>query len=196
MQDSEREAILSKWRKNYCETPEDIRRKLAELTNDEDKASWVRSSPADLFYRRVSDKVVEGTPRLDALCVLFDDELIRRAERVRAKQAPYQPPPRKHKVRVCRHKNDKCSSSDSSDDELNFEEECSMEELTVKIKHPYRLHADLWHNDPGEMNDGPLCRCSARSRRTGIRHGKYPGEVGFDKCVSSSNNADKLYHYR
>ncbi|XP_065072658.1 ribonuclease 3 [Ochlerotatus camptorhynchus] len=194
--DSEREAILSKWRKNYCETPEDIRRKLAELTNDEDKASWVRSSPADLFYRRVSDKVVEGTPRLDALCVLFDDELIRRAERVRAKQAPYQPPPRKHKVRVCRHKNDKCSSSDSSDDELNFEEECSMEELTVKIKHPYRLHADLWHNDPGEMNDGPLCRCSARSRRTGIRHGKYPGEVGFDKCVSSSNNADKLYHYR
>ncbi|XP_062547442.1 ribonuclease 3 [Armigeres subalbatus] len=194
--DSEREAILSKWRKNYCETPEDIRKKLAELTNDEDKTSWVRSSPADLFYRRISDKVVEGTPRLDALCVLFEEELNRRSERVRVKQAPYQPPPRKHKVRICRHKNDKCSSSDSSDDELNFEEECSMEELTVKIKHPYRLHVDLWHNDPGEMNDGPLCRCSARSRRTGIRHGKYPGEVGFSKCLSNSNNADKLYHYR
>lgn len=194
--DSEREAILSKWRKNFCETPEDIRKKLAELTNDEEKTSWVRSSPADLFYRRISDKVVEGTPRLDALCALFDEELIRRSDRVRAKQAPYQPPPRKHKVRICRHKNDKCSSSDSSDDELNFEEECSMEELTVKIKHPYRLHADLWHNDPGEMNDGPLCRCSARSRRTGIRHGKYPGEVGFGKCISNSNNADKLYHYR
>ncbi|XP_039446763.1 ribonuclease 3-like [Culex pipiens pallens] len=195
--DSEREAILTKWRKNYCETPEDIRRKLAELTNDEEKSSWVRSSPADLYYRRVSDKVVESTPRQDALCSLFESELIERAQKVRSKQPPYQPPPRKHKVRVCRHKNDKCSSSDSeSDDELNFEEECSMEELTAKIQHPYRLHVDLWYNDPGEMNDGPLCRCSARSRRSGIRHGKYPGESGFTKCVPNSNNADKLYHYR
>ncbi|XP_053693070.1 ribonuclease 3 [Sabethes cyaneus] len=194
--DSEREAILSKWRKNFCETPEDIRRKLAELTTNEEKSTWVRSSPADLYYRRVSDKVVEGTPRLDALCVLFERELLTRAERARAKQTPYQPPPRKHKIRVCRHKNDKCSSSDSSDEELNFEDECSMEELTVKIRHPYRLHVDLWYNDPGEMNDGPLCRCSARSRRTGIRHGKYPGEAGFTKCLPNSNNADKLYHYR
>ncbi|XP_001843599.2 ribonuclease 3 [Culex quinquefasciatus] len=195
--DSEREAILTKWRKNYCETPEDIRRKLAELTNDEEKNSWVRSSPADLYYRRVSDKVVDSTPRQDALCSLFESELIERAQKVRSKQPPYQPPPRKHKVRVCRHKNDKCSSSDSeSDDELNFEEECSMEELTAKIQHPYRLHVDLWYNDPGEMNDGPLCRCSARSRRSGIRHGKYPGESGFTKCVPNSNNANKLYHYR
>ncbi|XP_058450699.1 ribonuclease 3 [Malaya genurostris] len=194
--DSEREAILSKWRKNFCETPEDIRRKLAELTNNDEKSSWVRSSPADLHYRRVSDKIVEGTPRLDALCVLFERELMLRADRARSEQTPYQPPPRKHKARVCHHKNDKCSSSDSSDDELNFEEECSMEELTVKIKHPYRLHVDLWFNDPGEMNDGPLCRCSARSRRSGIRHGKYPGEMGFPKCLSHTNNADKLYHYR
>ncbi|XP_055597809.1 ribonuclease 3-like [Uranotaenia lowii] len=194
--DSEREAILSNWRKNYCETPEDISRKLAELMNSEEKISWVRSSPADLYYRRVSDKVVEATPRSEALCTLFESELINRAEKVRATQPPYQPPPRKHKVRVCRHKNDKCSSSDSSDDEPNFEEECSMEELTAKIKHPYRLHVDLWFNDPGEMNDGPLCRCSARSRRTGIRHGKYPGETGFTRCLPSSNNADKLYHYR
>ncbi|XP_055541222.1 ribonuclease 3 [Wyeomyia smithii] len=194
--DSEREAILSKWRKNFCETPEDIRRKLAELTNNEEKSSWVRSSPADLYYRRVSDKVVEGTPRLDALCVLFERELLTRSDRARANQTPYEPPPRKHKIRICRHKNDRCSSSDSSDDELNFEDECSMEELTVKIKHPYRLHVDLWYNDPGEMNDGPLCRCSARSRRTGIRHGKYPGEVGFSKCLPNSNNAEKLYHYR
>ncbi|XP_058814865.1 ribonuclease 3 isoform X2 [Topomyia yanbarensis] len=196
VRDSEREAILSKWRQNYCETPEDIRRKLAELTNNEEKNSWVRSSPADLHYRRVSDKIVEGTPRLDALCVLFERELMFRADSARAKQVPYQPPPRKHKVRICRHKNDKCSSSDSSDDELNFEDECSMEELTAKIKHPYRLHVDLWYNDFGEMNDGPLCRCSARSRRTGIRHGKYPGEVGFTKCLPHTNNADKLYHYR
>lgn len=71
-----------------------------------------------------------------------------------------------------------------------------MEELSRKTQHPYRLHSDLWHNDHGEMNDGPLCRCSAKSRRSGIRHGIYPGESGFEKCVSNSNNADKLYHYR
>lgn len=71
-----------------------------------------------------------------------------------------------------------------------------MEELTKKIKHPYRLHPDLWHNEEGEMNDGPLCRCSAKSRRTGIRHGIYPGERGFPKCIGNSNNAGKLYHYR
>lgn len=71
-----------------------------------------------------------------------------------------------------------------------------MEELSRKTQHPYRLHSDLWHNDPGEMNDGPLCRCSAKSRRTGIRHGIYPGETGFAKCTPNSNNALKLYHYR
>lgn len=71
-----------------------------------------------------------------------------------------------------------------------------MEELTKKIKHPHRLHADLWHNEAGEMNDGPLCRCSAKSRRSGIRHGIYPGEVNIPKCDPNSNNAGKLYHYK
>lgn len=27
-----------------------------------------------------------------------------------------------------------------------------------------------------QMNDGPLCKCSAKARRTGIRHSIYPGE--------------------
>ncbi|XP_053673535.1 ribonuclease 3 [Anopheles nili] len=195
--DTERAEILSKWCRNYCETSEDIARKLAEMANDEERTLWVRSSPAELYYKRVSDRVVDSTARLDALCTLFDEELIRRSERIRATQTPYNPPPRKRKMKICRHKHDKCSSSsESSDEELEFEDECSMEELTAKIKHPLRLHVDLWYNDPGEMNDGPLCRCSARSRRTGIRHGKYPGEEGFPKCAPQSNNADKLYHYR
>lgn len=91
---------------------------------------------------------------------------------------------------------DNCSSSDSSEEEFDIDEDCPMVELTKKIKHPYRLHADLWHNESGEMNDGPLCRCSVKSRRTGIRHGIYPGENGFPKCSASTNNAGKLYHYR
>jgi ribonuclease-3 len=89
---------------------------------------------------------------------------------------------------------EQCSSSSESEDEI--EEDRTMEELSRKTQHPYRLHSDLWHNESGEMNDGPLCRCSARSRRSGIRHGIYPGESGFPKCSVNSNNADKLYHYR
>lgn len=46
------------------------------------------------------------------------------------------------------------------------------------------------------MNDGPLCRCSARTRRQGIRHGVYAGEVKPPPCNPSENNLDNLYHYR
>lgn len=46
------------------------------------------------------------------------------------------------------------------------------------------------------MNDGPLCRCSAKARRSGIRHGFYAGESENSYCDVKSNNADKLYHYR
>lgn len=46
------------------------------------------------------------------------------------------------------------------------------------------------------MNDGPLCRCSAKSRRSGIRHGIYAGEGAINRCDLNTNNADKLYHYR
>ncbi|XP_055680066.1 ribonuclease 3 isoform X1 [Lutzomyia longipalpis] len=194
--ETEREILLAKWRKNYCETSEDIARKLAELADDKEKEHWIRSSPADIYYKRISETVVEATPRLDALCSLFEVELVQRAAKVKETQTPYNPPPRKRKTHFCRHKSEKCSSSDSSDEDLELQEDCTMEELSRKINHPYRLHTDLWYNDPGEMNDGPLCRCSAKSRRIGIRHGIYPGENGFPKCLPNSNNADKLYHYR
>lgn len=45
------------------------------------------------------------------------------------------------------------------------------------------------------MNDGPVCRCSLRARKTGIRHGIYPGEEEL-KCDPTSNNANELHHYR
>merc|ERR1719376_1144490 len=63
---------------------------------------------------------------------------------------------------------------------------------------PYRLHDELWDNQPGELNDGPACRCSLKARRFGIRHGIYQGEdvrqpVELDPLT---NNGNKLYHYR
>lgn len=193
--------MLKNWRAQYCETSEDIAKKLAELAefNEDEKDVWIRSSPADPFYRRAAIvNEVESTTRLEALCKLFDTELIQRASRVRSTLETYVEPPRQPRRRLCKHKSEACSSSsdDSSDDEFKIEQDCCMEELSRKLQHPYRVHADLWHNDFGEMNDGPLCRCSAKSRRIGIRHGIYPGENGYPKCIPNSNNASHLHHYR
>ncbi|XP_055859421.1 ribonuclease 3 [Episyrphus balteatus] len=197
--ETERDRLLKNWRSYFCETSEEIAKKLAELEENEEKDVWIRSSPADIYYRRTNNgNEVEGTSRLEALCNLFDEELVKRSDKAKAKMEAYTLPPRKHRRRLCKHKSEICSSSssDSSDDEFKIEQDCCMEELSRKVQHPYRLHPDLWHNDPGEMNDGPLCRCSAKSRRIGIRHGIYPGEGGIPKCIPNSNNANKLYHYR
>lgn len=160
--ETEREKILRKWRSNYCETSEQMSKKLAELADSEEKQYWIRSSPSDIYYKRTVQQngiEVEATPRLEALCELFERELIIRAENAREAMPKYTPPPRKEKRRLCRHKSEVCSSSDdSSDEEFHPEQDCSMEELSMKTQHPHRLHADLWHNEPGEMNDGPLCR--------------------------------------
>lgn len=200
--ESERDRLLRNWRSNYCETSEEIQRKMDELAemDDESREVWVRSSPADPYYKRTNNvHEVEATTRLDMLCQLFEEKLIKRADAVRATLPPYNPPPRQTRRRVCKHKSEGCSSSDSDssdNEEFKLEQDNCMEELSRKLQHPYRVHADLWHNELGEMNDGPLCRCSVKSRRVGIRHGIYPGEDGYPKCDPKSNNAHKLHHYR
>ncbi|KAL9917685.1 ribonuclease 3 drosha [Glossina fuscipes fuscipes] len=200
--ETERERLLKTWRSNYCETPEEIQRKLNELAELDEHSSeiWIRYSPAEPYYRKTETLYsVTATPRLQELCKIFDEALIQRASRIRNALPPYKPPNRKPRRRLCKHKSEVCSSSDtgsSDNDEYQIEQDCSMEELSRKLQHPYRIHPDLWHNDPGEMNDGPLCRCSAKSRRIGIRHGIYPGENGYPKCDLNSNNAKQLYHYR
>uniref|UniRef100_A0A1A9ZAW6 Ribonuclease 3 n=1 Tax=Glossina pallidipes TaxID=7398 RepID=A0A1A9ZAW6_GLOPL len=200
--ETERERLLKTWRSNYCETPEEIQRKLNELAELDEHSSeiWIRYSPAEPYYRKTETLYsVVATARLQELCKIFDEALIQRAARIRNALPPYKPPNRKPRRRLCKHKSEVCSSSDtgsSDNDEYQIEQDCSMEELSRKLQHPYRIHPDLWHNDPGEMNDGPLCRCSAKSRRIGIRHGIYPGENGYPKCDLNSNNAKQLYHYR
>ncbi|ODN01407.1 Ribonuclease 3 [Orchesella cincta] len=90
------------------------------------------------------------------------------------------------------------SSSDSSSDEgfSMTRSDTANRELERRKKHPRRLHVELWHNDPGLMNDGPVCRCSAKARRFGIRHGFYPGESPIQQCDMFTNNKSRLYHYR
>ena len=59
-----------------------------------------------------------------------------------------------------------------------------------------RLHAELCFNEKGQLNDGPACRCSINARKTGIRHGIFPGESPLELCDPYSNCADRLFHYR
>lgn len=122
-------------------------------------ARWIRSSPSELYYQR-DEKVsglVTGTAKLHALQGRFRQELVERSAAVKSQQEPYNPPPRKS--RLCNPKSHRIANpgtSDSSSNESESDEDNAMEELEVKKKHPYRLHQELWYNDPGEMNDGPL----------------------------------------
>ncbi|XP_029678155.1 LOW QUALITY PROTEIN: ribonuclease 3-like [Formica exsecta] len=202
---TERELLLEKYRRNYCATSKDIERKLNELSAmgsegilESEKKIWTRTAPADLYYFRDENnpKIMRSTVKLQELCMTFKRLLIDRATEARALQPPYEPPPRKTRARLCRHKSEACSSSSSDSDSSMDEDDRTMEELMAKKQHPQRLHPEMWFNDPGEMNDGPLCRCSAKSRRSGIRHGIYAGEGAINKCQLNTNNADKLYHYR
>ncbi|XP_012538290.2 ribonuclease 3 isoform X2 [Monomorium pharaonis] len=202
---TEREILLEKYRRNYCATSKDIKRKLSELSAmgskgilESEKKIWTRTSPADLYYVRDENnpKIMKGSSKLRELCLTFKAVLINRAAAARALQPPYEPPPRKTRARLCRHKSEACSSSSSDSENSMDEDDRTMEELMAKKQHPQRLHPEMWFNDPGEMNDGPLCRCSAKSRRSGIRHGIYAGEGAINKCDLNTNNADKLFHYR
>lgn len=104
---TERARILEKWRSNYCETSEDITRKLEELAEDNEKECWIRSSPSDLHYKRTSVNEIEGTARLEALCTLFKTELVDRGARVRMNKPPVEVQTKRRIQRVCRHKS-KC----------------------------------------------------------------------------------------
>ncbi|CAB3375284.1 Hypothetical predicted protein [Cloeon dipterum] len=184
----------------------DVPKEAGEERNGEngskgaEKYLYVSSTPFEQYYKYIRG-VFQPTRRQLDLCKQFEEELIQRGKKTRASKPAYPPLQRKQKLHI--HKccqEDDCDSSESEDDDddgsSEDEGECSLRELEHKKKHPDRLHAELWFNDAGEMNDGPLCRCSMRSRRSGIRHGIYAGEEPLPACNPDSNNAERLYHYR
>lgn len=65
----------------------------------------------------------------------------------------------------------------------------------IKFDNRTPLHEEILFNQKGRLNDGPSCRCSINARKSGIRHGIFPGEECLDLCDPHSNNADRLYHY-
>lgn len=110
---SERAMLLSKWRKNYCSTREEVSSKIEELCRldqeqiiSQEKNIWTRSTPADLYYIRDQNnpKIIRGTTKLAQICDEFNENLVLRAKKVNAMKPPYEPPPRKNRARVCKHK--------------------------------------------------------------------------------------------
>ncbi|KAK2876676.1 hypothetical protein Q8A67_020772 [Cirrhinus molitorella] len=169
------------------------------------KPAWIRCTHAENYYSndpmdQVGDSTVVGTSKLRDLYERFEEELGQRQERAKSSRPKWEPP----KTKLDEDQDE--SSSESECDSDGGGSSCSsssdsevfdvIAEIKRKKAHPDRLHEELWYNDPGQMNDGPLCKCSAKARRTGIRHSIYPGEQPVKSCRPMSNNAGKLFHYR
>ncbi|KAG7488385.1 hypothetical protein MATL_G00033680 [Megalops atlanticus] len=169
------------------------------------KPAWIRCTHAENYYSndpmdQVGDSTVVGTSKLRDLYTRFEEELGMRQERAKASRPEWEPPKTKLDEDMGNEsssesdcESDGGSSCSSSSDSEVFD---VIAEIKRKKAHPDRLHEELWYNDPGQMNDGPLCKCSAKARRTGIRHSIYPGEEPVKMCRPMNNNAGKLFHYR
>ncbi|XP_030613150.1 ribonuclease 3 isoform X2 [Archocentrus centrarchus] len=186
---------------------EKVKEKGDDEKEEEDllKPAWIRCTHAESYYSndpmdQVGDSTVVGTSKLRDLYERFEEELGKRQERAKEARPKWEPP----KTKLDEDPDDSSSDSDcesdgegstcsSSSDSEVFD---VIAEIKRKKAHPDRLHEELWYNDPGEMNDGPLCKCSAKARRTGIRHSIYPGEEPVKRCRPMNNNAGKLFHYR
>uniref|UniRef100_A0A8C6VU22 Ribonuclease 3 n=1 Tax=Nothobranchius furzeri TaxID=105023 RepID=A0A8C6VU22_NOTFU len=169
------------------------------------KPAWIRCTHAENFYSndpmdQVGDSTVVGTSKLRDLYERFEEELGRRQERAKEARPKWEPP----KTKLDEDPDDSSSESDCDSDgggsSCSSSSDSEVFDVIAEIKrkkaHPDRLHEELWYNDPGQMNDGPLCKCSAKARRTGIRHSIYPGEEPVRQCRPMNNNAGKLFHYR
>lgn len=73
---------------------------------EEEKKVWTRSTPAELFYTRDENdmKIIRATPKLLELCDRFREDLLTRSQKVNALKPKYEPPPRKNRARLCKHK--------------------------------------------------------------------------------------------
>lgn len=92
---TEREALLEKYRQNFCATSQDMEKRMGELSAmgtegiiENERKIWTRTAPADLYYCRDESnlKIMKGTDKLKDLCDNFKELLINRAANARASQ--------------------------------------------------------------------------------------------------------------
>ncbi len=151
--------------------PEEYSSLTAEEIIENEKKTWTRCAPADLYYVRdlENPRLMRGTEKLKFTIDQFRKDLLHRGEDARTMQPKFDYPSRKNRKHSmqcggsCKEKSkkaiDSCSSTSYSSSEEEDEIDLVLQELERKKQHPARLHPELWFNDPGEMNDGPLCRC-------------------------------------
>ncbi|OCT74492.1 hypothetical protein XELAEV_18033471mg [Xenopus laevis] len=178
---------------------------LLERNEEEDeellKPVWVRCTHSESYYSsdpmdQVGDSTVVGTSRLRDLYDKFEEELGKRQTTARAAKPAWEPPKTKLDEDLESSSESECEMDDSCSSSSDSELFDVIEEIKRKKAHPDRLHEELWYNDPGQMNDGPLCKCSLKARRNGIRHSIYPAEESIKACRPMTNNAGRLFHYR
>ncbi|MEE6511293.1 hypothetical protein FKM82_017775 [Ascaphus truei] len=167
------------------------------------KPVWVRCTHSESYYSsdpmdQVGDSTIVGTSRLRDLHDKFDEELGKRQAKAKAAKPAWEPPKTKLDEDLACSSESDCDMDDNSSCCSSSDTEVVdvIAEIKRKKAHPDRLHDELWYNDPGQVNDGPLCKCSIKARRTGIRHSIYPGEESINSCRPMTNNAGRLYHYR
>ncbi|XP_012874047.1 PREDICTED: ribonuclease 3 [Dipodomys ordii] len=194
--------------KNYTSIKEKESEEMLPDKNEEEeeellKPVWIRCTHSENYYSsdpmdQVGDSTVVGTSRLRDLYDKFEEELGSRQEKAKAARPPWEPPKTKLDEDLESASESECESDEDSTCSSSSDSEVFdvIAEIKRKKAHPDRLHDELWYNDPGQMNDGPLCKCSAKARRTGIRHSIYPGEEAIKPCRPMTNNAGRLFHYR
>uniref|UniRef100_A0A8D2GNL1 Ribonuclease 3 n=3 Tax=Urocitellus parryii TaxID=9999 RepID=A0A8D2GNL1_UROPR len=194
--------------KNYTSIKEKEPEETLPDKNEEEeeellKPVWIRCTHSENYYSsdpmdQVGDSTVVGTSRLRDLYDKFEEELGSRQEKAKAARPPWEPPKTKLDEDLESSSESECESDEDSTCSSSSDSEVFdvIAEIKRKKAHPDRLHDELWYNDPGQMNDGPLCKCSAKARRTGIRHSIYPGEEAIKPCRPMTNNAGRLFHYR
>ncbi|XP_005107264.1 ribonuclease 3 [Aplysia californica] len=182
------------------------------VEEDETVIYFTRSCPADLYFtKQPGSGDTQASSRMIELENRFEEEVVRRAERMKASQPQEKETScesnkphhhhHHHHHHCSGHKSGSSSSESSSDEDDDDDDDDEganqiMEEWEKRKKHPYSLHPELWFNIKGQANDGPLCRCSIKSRKSGIRHDIYPGEEPLPVCDPESNNLGQLWHYR
>lgn len=73
---------------------------------EKEKSIWTRTTPAELYYIRDENnsKIIRATPKLIQLTEKFQETLVSRAYAINTLKPKYEPPPRKNRARLCKHK--------------------------------------------------------------------------------------------
>ncbi|KAK0420167.1 hypothetical protein QR680_014549 [Steinernema hermaphroditum] len=166
------------------------------------------NAPCEDFYEKTENGDMVSTHRLRTMHEALQFQVLDVIEFARRKQ-PQSTPPEMPEF----HDNCKCGQeSDSEPDEASSDEGevkegdtngrsgdkqsmVAQREIARKQQHPAALSPEMCFNESGQMNDGPVCKCSWASRKSGIRHGIFAGEDRLEPCDPQSSNLSKLYHY-